>query len=279
MKRVALIIFSLLCGICFSGCFLIKEAVNKSEKANKLEKQICENFEIFDYKNIKNDYTDNTSNVVLENNTTIIDYDKGLLKNPNIDKDIYCPKLKVLKSTSETKSFAVNGGGKDDFNAKVTKKLHIAQKILDGKVIEDDIKIANFAIEMLHIVKHNGFIYKADSPYIKKLDNDYNKLERTLRNNLPCFEMNRKTYCDGDFVIVWGSQIMLRVIESGYGQVKYTLYLTNRATGAPITQADYSHTEQFHMNPPDVIGNYELEKHKVQKFLLELDDIKTFKEW
>ena len=123
MKRVALIIFSLLCGICFSGCFLIKEAVNKTEKANKLEKQICENFEIFDYKNIKNDYTDNTSNVVLENNTTIIDYDKGLLKNPNIDKDIYCPKLKALKSTSETKSFAVNGGGKDDFNAKVTKKI------------------------------------------------------------------------------------------------------------------------------------------------------------
>ena len=279
MKRVALIIFSLLCGICFSGCFLIKEAVNKSEKANKLEKQICENFEIFDYKNIKNDYTDNTSNVVLENNTTIIDYNKGLLKNPNIDKDIYCPKLKVLKSTSETKSFAVNGGGKDDFNAKVTKKLHIAQKILDGKVIEDDIKIANFAIEMLHIVKHNGFIYKADSAYIKKLDNDYNKLERTLRNNLPCFEMNRKAYCDGDFVIVWGSQIMLRVIESGYGQVKYKLYLTNRATGAPITQADYSYTEQFHMNPPDVIGNYELEKHKVQKFILQLDDIKTFKEW
>lgn len=216
---------------------------------------------------------------MLENNATIIDYDKGLLKHPNIDKDIYCPKLKVLKSTSETKSFAVNGGSKDDFNAKVTKKLHIAQKILDGKVIEDNIKIANFKTEILSVARHNGFIYKADSAYIKKLDNDYNKLERTLRNNLPCFEMNRKTYCDGDFVIVWGSQVMLRVIESGYGQVKYTLYLTNRATGAPIAQAHYSYTEQFHMNPPDVIGNYELEKHKVQKFLLELDDIKTFKEW
>ena len=146
-------------------------------------------------------------------------------------------------------------------------------------MIEDDIKIANFKTEILNVARHNGFIYKADSAYIKKLDNDYNKLERTLRNNLPCFEMNRKTYCDGDFVIVWGSQIMLRVVESGYGQVKYALYLTNRATGAPITQADYSYTEQFHMNPPDVIGNYELEKHKVQKFLLELDDIKTFKEW
>ena len=53
MKRVALVIFSLLYGICFSGCFLIKESINKSEKADKLEKQICEIFEVFAIKILK----------------------------------------------------------------------------------------------------------------------------------------------------------------------------------------------------------------------------------
>ena len=292
MKKIGLIFSILLCGVYFSGCSWISEAIERNDK----EKEICEMFENIDLSFIKNNNTikgyayKTLDNVKFENiinrnfyDTTILDYDNGILdwfdsRAWAKRNKLNCPKLKILNTHSDTKSFAVNGSGVNDFNVKVTKEAHEAQKVKKGEIIEKDIKITSYTPEKVSIVEFEKYIYKPDSLYIKKMRNQYAREEKRFRNNLPCFEMNRKSYCDGDLVRVYGSDIMLRVVEAGYGTVNYKLYLYMNEN--PITVAGYEFMRQFEMSPPEVIGNHDLKKYEVpDERTLQLNDIKTFREW
>ena len=283
MKKISQIVIVLLCGICFNGCLLFVSLSEKS-KQTKAQKEVdCANFEGANLAKLQKDMKTYES---YKRKIKILDESKGKLSN-NFSKEFYCNVLEVTSTTSETKSFAVNGSGSNDFNVKITKELYNAQKTKEGEVLEKDIKISAYSLEKVSGVYYDGYIYKPDSPYIKKIRDKYAKikenLEKTFRDNLPCFEMNRKKYCDGDLVTIWGGngQAMLRVVESGYGTVRYELYYYN---GVPITKADYSVMEQFKMNPPEVIGNHDLKAQLEDgraplEYTLRLSDIKTFKEW
>ncbi|MGX2982812.1 hypothetical protein [Helicobacter sp. 23-1045] len=301
MKKISQIVSIALCGIFFSGCvellysgialgvagivgagYGINYAVEKSKKATAQEKIDCENFEGANLAKLEKDMIAYKS---YKRNIKILDEKKGKLSNEFSD-EFYCNVLEVTSTTASDKLFAVNGGGVNDFSVKVTKELYTAQKTKEGKVIEKDIKITAYSLEKVSGVYYDGYIYKPDSLYIKKMRNQHENfkknLENNFRNNLPCFELNRKRYCDGDLVNIWGGMQMLRVVESGYGMVDYRLYLYGE--GQPVIEASYDFMKQFKMNPPEVIGNHdlnrELEKSEVpSERTLRLSDIKTFKEW
>ena len=302
MKKISQIVSIVLCGIFFSGCaellysgialgvagivgagYGINYAVEKSKKATAQEKIDCENFESANLAKLQKDIKSYES---YKRNIKILDEKKGKLSNEFSD-EFYCSVLEVTSTTVSDKSFAVNGSGVNDFSVKITKELYNAQKVKEGEVIEKDIKITAYSLEKVSGVYYDGYIYKPDSPYIKKIRNQYENIKKDLkknfRNNLPCFEMNRKTYCDGDLVNIWGGngQAMLRVTKSSYGTVRYKLYLYN---GVPITEAHYEVMNQFEMNPPEVIGNHDLNAQLNDgkaplEYTLRLSDIKTFKEW
>lgn len=289
MNKTALIFISLVFGILFSGCSWITQAIDRNRSENK----ICEIFSNIDFVFIKNGgivngYTYKTLNNVKYSDilqpmfydVTILNYDSGIVAWRDSDKtsEVYCPKLKILNTEKETKTFSVNDGGFNDFSVKVTKKAYSAQKIKKGKVIEKDIKVTAYTLDKISIVKYQDYVYKADSLYIKKMRNVYATHAKSFRRNLPCFDMNRKTYCDGDLVIVLNNDIMLRVVESGYGMVSYKLYLYVR--DEPIAEASHTFMKYFQMNPPEVTGNHDLKKDGVPPARdLKLNDIKTFKAW
>lgn len=276
MNKIALIFISLVFGIFFSGCFsFITDAIKQSKLAKEQEEVDCAKFERANLAKLEKKmdiYEKNQSEI------TIIDESKGILSN-KYSKEFYCSVLEVTNSyPPETKSFAVNNGGFNDFSVKITKEAYSAQKIKEGEVIEKDVKITVYTLDKISIVKYQDYVYKADSLYIKKMRNVYAAHAKSFRRNLPCFDMNRKTYCDGDLVYVLGNDIMLRVVESGYGTVNYKLYLYVR--GEPIAEASHTFMKYFQMNPPEVIGNHDLKKDEVPPARdLELNDIKTFKAW
>lgn len=289
MNKIALIFISLVFGILFSGCSWITQAIDRNRSENK----ICEIFSNIDFAFIKNGgvvngYTYKTLNNVKYDDilqpmfydVTIINYDSGIVAWRDSDKtsEVYCPKLKILNTEKETKSFAVNDSGFNDFSVKVTKEVHNAQMIKESEIIKKDIIIPSYIPDKISIVKYQDYVYKADSLYIKKMRNVYEQHAKSFRRNLPCFDMNRKTYCDGDLVYVLGNDIMLRVVESGYGMVSYKLYLYVR--GEPIAEASHTFMKYFQMSPPEVTGNHDLKKDEVPPARdLKLDDIKTFKAW
>lgn len=303
MKKIALIFTSLTLGMLFSGCALSIEAIYRNINYNENQNKICEIFSDIDFAFIANDGTINDSayktlivngatkktlnNVKFKDITksttydsTIIDYKNGIVSWQDGKKThkFNCPKLQVLNTAKEPKSFAVNGGGFNDFEVKVTKEAHITQLVKDGEVIKKDIIIPSYKLEKLSVVKYKDYIYRADSPYIKTMRNAYAKIEQTFRNNLPCFEMNRKRYCDSDLVKVLGGNVMLRVIESGYGTVNYKIYFYNGEQ--PTAEVSYEFYNYFRMEPPEVIGNHDLKKDEVPSARdLRLIDIRTFKEW
>ncbi|MGX2982736.1 hypothetical protein [Helicobacter sp. 23-1045] len=292
MRRLGFsIIVAIIFGLVFNGCALFMDEYAQQKENScigfeRVDKAFIRtngylwdnfnkrSFSSLDDKDLTATYKAATQKDYYFGSVYIIDYKKGQLRSGDLWK-IYCPKIKLLeKVSSETKSFAVNGGGKDDFNVKITKEVHNAQQVKNGEIIKQDIQIPIYKIEKIFAVKHNGFIYKADSPQVKKLENDYKKLEQTFRDDLPCFKLNRKRYCDGDIV---GGNMMLRVFEKGYGQVGWRLY--HMIGTSPVTEAGYVGRERFEMKPPEVIGNKDLMEHKVSlPDTLKLKDVKTFEE-
>ncbi len=275
MNNIALIFTSLVFGIFFSGCFsFMSDAIKQSNLAKEQEEIDCANFERANWAKLEKKmdiYEKNKSKI------TIIDESKGILSN-EYSKEFYCSVLEITNThTPETKSFSVNDGGFNDFSVKVTREAYSAQKIKEGKVIEKDIKVTAYTLDKISIVKYQDYVYKADSLYIKKMRNVYEQHEKSFRRNLPCFDMNRKTYCDGDLVIVLNNDIMLRVVESGYGTVSYKLYLYK---DKPIAEASHTFMKYFQMSPPEVTGNHDLKKDEVPSARdLKLNDIKTFRAW
>lgn len=293
MKKIVLaVVTALVLGFGMSGCGL--------KQLKQQEKNICDEFLAMDLANIKDG--GNIKNISLDNvkyngwglfngweifyEAKIINYDSGIVMvkwnnyrwNNYETRELHCPKLKVLDTTKETKSFTVNGGGSNDFSVKITKEAHITQLVKEGEVIKTDIIIPSYTPEKISVVEYKYYVYKADSPYIKKMRNSYAKIEQTFRNNLPCFEMNRKRYCDSDLVQVLGSNVMLRVVESGYGTVNYKVYFYNGKQ--PTAEVSYEFYNYFRMDPPEVIGNHDLKKDEVPSARdLKLIDIRTFKEW
>ena len=260
----------------------IAETVDKCKKNSETLKQACPAFEKYDRAKILH------KNASFRH--SIIDYEKGLISvsidsvgfSEGDDKEVYCNKLKPKVLSSETKSFAVNGDGNYDFNVKITKEIISADKVKEGKVIEKGIKMTAYDMDSVKVIEYQGRIYQADSAFIanteKRLKDEYLKAERTLRDNLPCFESGGKAFCDGDLVRVLGSQLMIRVDKMSYGTVRYELYLYSN--GSPITEASYTFLSHFRMNPPEVYGSHYLKEEVLPNpYLLSMDKVKTFKEW
>lgn len=305
MKNIVTILATLVIGIYLSGCAtssycnanyaylpislfpfpfyerVIDSANNCKENAKNLE-QACRDFEQYDKAKIQHKDESNL-------NAIIKDYKKGLLSvqintimNESEYKDIYCNKLEPKILSSQTKSFAVNGNGSNDFQIKITKEIINAQKVKEGKVLEKDIKMTAYKIEPIEVITYKGTIYQANSSYInnlrEKLKNDYIRAEKTLRDKLPCFERSGKAYCDGDLVSIYNIPIMIRVDKAGYGTVRYELYFYQG--GRPIAEANYDIQSAFRMNPPAVYANHNLKEEKLpNSHTLSVYEVKTFKEW
>lgn len=257
---------------------IIDSVDNCKANARRLERA-CIDFEIYDKAKIQHKARKNLYSITVKN------YEKGLIsvsQQPNGKKDIYCPKLEPKIISSETKSFAVNGSGGNDFQVKITKEIINAQKVKEGKVLENDIKMTTYKIEPIEVITYKGTIYQANSSYIKnlqeKLKNDYLKAEKTLKDKLPCFERGGKAYCDGDLVSVYNIPIMIRVDKTGYGTVRYELYFYQ--ANRPIAEANYDIQSAFRMNPPEVYANHNLKEEKLpDSHTLNVYEVKTFKEW
>ncbi|RDU54521.1 hypothetical protein CQA40_03095 [Helicobacter sp. MIT 01-3238] len=93
---------------------------------------------------------------------------------------LHCPIFKPIDTnTLESKSFAVNGNGSDDFKVKITKKYWNAQKLQKDKIIEDNIKITYYEPDNIMVASYKGKLYPANSNFIRnekqRLKNEYEK--------------------------------------------------------------------------------------------------------
>lgn len=178
MNKIALIFISLLFGILFSGCFsFIADAIKQSKLAKEQEEIDCAKFERANLAKLEKKmdiYEKNKSQI------TIIDESKGILSN-KYSKEFYCSVLEITNSyPPETKSFAVNDSGFNDFSVKVTKEVHNAQMVKESEIIKKDIIIPSYIPEKISIVKYQDYVYKADSLYIKKCAMFMNNTQKVL---------------------------------------------------------------------------------------------------
>lgn len=251
---------------------------NKITTQKRKEEEIqdaCPKFEREDLHNVKNN-----------SHFTSDELEKGIVKIHG--KTLYCKKLKVLKRTSQTRSFAVNDNKTIDFDAKITKETIIAQKIKNGKIVEKNVNIVHYTIEPIRVVKMGDLFYKEDSPYLKniqkQMNNAYYEQRKKIVESRACFNLGNQTYCDGD-LIETGSfpfPLMIRVDATGISKmVNYSLYLY--INGKPFKEAGYNYYSFFRMERPKVYGNHELnsieEPRLPQAHLLSIYEVLTFKEW
>lgn len=232
-----------------------------------------------------------TIQTVIGMNGGNVNYDTGEVDFGNITytnmlfSKLHCPIFKPLDTNAlESKSFAVNGSGSDDFKVKITKKYWNAQKLQKGKIIEDNIKITYYEPDNIMVASYKGKLYPANSNFIKnekqRLKNEYEREKNKLQ--LACFKVAGAKYCDGDLVRIDGMTLMVRVSEIGNGVVQWQLYYYENGSGAYYL-ADSHFQMQMKMKAQKVIGNdyfQEIEeKNKIESFRLKLGDVKTFKEW
>lgn len=250
---------------------------NKIATQKRKEEEIqdaCLNFEREDLNNVKNN-----------SHFTSDELEKGIVKIHG--KTLYCKKLKVLKRTSQTRSFAVNDNKTIDFDAKITKETITAQKIKNGKIVEKNVNIAHYTIEPIRVVKMGDLFYKEDSPYLKniqkQMSNAYYEKRKKIVESRACFNLGNQTYCDGDLIKTSGFfSLMVRVDATGISRVvNYRLYLYDGKR--PFKEAGYDYYSFFRMERPEIYGNHELdsieEPRLPQAHLLSIYEVLTFKEW
>lgn len=258
-----------------SNSYENKIDAKRQREKERLEniKNACPNFERDDLEKIKNneEYLDD-------------ELKKGIVRVE--DKTLYCAKLKVLSRKAETRNFAVNNSSVYDFNAKITKETIKAQKVKNGKVVENNINIVQYKIEPVKIVSYGGLLYKENAPQLEnirqQLKSKYiNARKKELIKKRVCISPSNNVYCDGDLVEIKGKSIMIRLIETGYGSVRYNLYFYQ--AGQPIREADYRVRDDFEMLLPKVYGNHYLDSIEEEKlpypYLLNIHEVATFKEW
>lgn len=289
-SAVTKIIFLVFVVFAFSGCFdgLITFVTDKAKDKRQEKKQLkqrCESSEEESKKKLENgDFS---------------------LKNSSIHYDeAKCPYFIYKKTIStETKSFAVNGEGKDDFKVKVTKNVIVAQKIQKGKILEDNIEITFYKIEEQEkVIFYNARKYLANSSFIKnekqRLKNQYQTARNRLHKNLPCFSIARKNYCDGDIIAIKESGrellAMVRAWEVNYETLKWKLFEYDGVEAkSAVERYTYYWGDLWYtaveigntkivgndylkgLIPPDNLDKYFEDK----EFELELIHIRTFKEW
>lgn len=289
-SAVTKIIFLVFVVFAFNGCFdeLITFVADKAKDKRQEKKQLkqrCESSEEESKKKLENgDFS---------------------LKNSSIHYDeAKCPYFIYKKTIStETKSFAVNGEGKDDFKVKVTKNVIVAQKIQKGKILEDNIEITFYKIEEQgKVIFYNARKYLANSSFIKnekqRLKNQYQTTRNRLHKNLPCFSIARKNYCDGDIIAIKesGREIlaMVRAWEVNYETLKWKLFEYDGVEAKSAVERYTYYWGDLWYNaveigntkivgndylkgliPPDNLDKYFEDK----EFKLELMHIRTFKEW
>lgn len=289
-KSVAVVLVGFVVAFCLNGCWIYGSYSEAFGSAKERKSEACKAFEkiSMDIMQDKNTYGKNINEAI--EGMKIVNFKTGELKIANrFDGDgvlfetFYCPYFKATKTlSSETKSFAVNGNGDDDFNVEITKEVISADKIKDGSVLEKNIKITAYKIEVVEVITYKGRIHWAVSPYIKsereRLRNEYLKAEKALRNKLPCFESGSKVFCDGDLVRVSNVPLMIRVDKMSYGTVRYDLYYYSGSSA--LAEASYQFLSAFRMNPPQVYGNHYLKEEKLPSVhLLKIEEVETFKEW
>lgn len=306
VKILSLCLFSWLSLYLFSGCSLIKAGASEAfGQTKKNKKNICFAIEKISMARLQGkDYymtpsgqkvaireAVSTTQTVVGMNGGNVNYDTGEVDFGNITytnmlfSKLHCPIFKPIDTnTLESKSFAVNGNGSDDFKVKITKKYWNAQKLQKGKIIEDNIKITYYEPDNIMVASYKGKLYPANSNFIKnekqRLKNEYEREKNKLQ--LACFKVAGAKYCDGDLVRIDGMTLMVRVSEIGNGIVQWQLYYYENGSGAYYL-ADSHFQMQMKMKAQKVIGNDYLqeieEKNKIESFRLKLGDVKTFKEW
>ena len=269
------------------------ESVNSCKKNAKKLEQACADFEAYDKAKIHHKDEHKLSE-------TIKDYEKGLLSvqiktlSGTEPKDIYCNKLKPTIISSETRSFAVNKNGDDDFNVKITKEVISADKMKEGKVLEKGIKTAAYKIEPINVIKYDGVLYHENSTFIKNKQKqfikDYESAKKNVRKNLDCFKISGKVYCDRDIVKIYrpvsGAEwayvyFMLIVRNIGNGQVSYDMWWYDEK---PLFLANEM-IKTLHKDLPNVVENHNLKIYEEQRkalfvsHLLNIKEVATFKEW
>lgn len=268
-------------GLRYVYYFISKDYKNKVDTKKAQERAIqqafhnaCPNFEKKDLQYVKDNinYTDKE----LENGIVRVE-----------GKTFYCTKIKVVSRSSETKSFAVNNSKIYDFNAKITKETIKAQKVKNGKVIENNVNIVRYKIEPVEVISYGGLLYKENAPQLeiirKRFRDKYIDARReVLSNEVVCASPNGNIrYCDGDLVKISGVPIMIRVDSVGIGRVRYSLYYYT--DDRPVAEANYSYYSNFTMTRPEVYGNHNLDSIKEEKlpdsYSLSIDEVATFQEW
>ncbi len=304
MKNIVLCsLFSLLT-VMYYGCSLISEGFGEAKKTRN---QICKVVEDKSMKNLKYkdfmDFVTNKSNSYKvrsgmgeEVGGGIVDYKTGkvtftVMRENQLIRNFYCPYFKPIKTVlTETKSFAVNGSGNDDFKVKVIKEVVNAKKLQKDKVLDNDVQIISYRLEKedIMVVSYKDRLYLEKSSFIKnerqRLQNEFQKKRVALQ--VPCFKMGGGTYCDGDLVNL-GPLLMFRISEVGGGSVRWKLYFYNGNVKEPTEEANRYNSGYYYseleMKAREVIGNDYLKqivKYEIsQPTLLSLKDIKTFKEW
>lgn len=297
-NSVFVLCFSLLSLCGFTGCGFfsasMSEAFGDAKKNRKTACYAVENISMAKLQNKDYYIKRNGEKITLQEAQNIfsmiasVNYYTGEVNFTTMDDNmliskLHCPVFKPTKTLqTETKSFAVNGSGNDDFTVKVTKKVINVQKIQKDKVLENDIKATSFEVENMAVVNYNDRLYPAHSSFIKnvkkKLENEYLKRKNALQ--LPCFKLAGQTYCDGDLINIGSMLLMVRVNEVGGGSVRWQLYYYKDDRGAYYL-ADNHFQMQMQMKAQQVVGNDYLKniEREMESFALKLKDIKTFKEW
>lgn len=300
MKNIVLHLLLGLLSLClFAGCGFfsagMSEAFGDAKKNRKTACYAVENISMAKLQNKDYYIKRNGEKITLQEAQNIfsmianVNYYTGEVNYTTMDDNmliskLHCPIYKPTNTLStQTKSFAVNGSGNDDFTVNVTKKIINAQKIQKDKVLENDIKIVSYDIERnTQVVSYNGRLYLANSSFIKnekqRLQNEYQKQKNALQ--LPCFKLAGQTYCDGDLINIGSMTLMVRVNEVGGGSVRWQLYYYKNDRGAYYL-ADNHFQMQMQMKAQQVVGNDYLKniEREMESFTLKLKDIKTFKEW
>lgn len=290
MKKISLaVVTALMLGFGMSGCGLFTNKTNQIS-VSYVKDAACKSFrDIMIFNDTKAEYyvqneekrhtqAKQRQRLLGEEGFNILDYNSGKMESikyeyterkDGVPEIFYCDKIEILnKISTDSKTFAFNGNGSNDFNVKIIKEVYKAQKVKEGKVTAKDIKITTYRLEKpIKVVKYNGVIYPEGSP-------TYNKV-KSLRDKLTCLTINGATYCDGDLVKYEDKiTVMIKVKDKNNADIFYY------SNGEPSYVTANQYSSSIATKTPNAIGNHNLKEYDMSNiYTLQFHQIKTFKEW
>lgn len=292
MRKISLaVITALVLGFGISGCGLFTTS-NASISASDVKKVSCKDLQDVTLSNVKKAeyyYLQNEEKRTVSALSSkkfqatfgikILDFNSGKMESnryterkDGLPEVYYCDKIEFLNTIStESKFFGINGNGVDDSNVKVIKEIYNTQKVKEGKVIAQDIKITAYRLEPTKAVKYKGAIYPEGST-------TYNNI-KNLRDKLVCLEISGRKYCDGDLVKHSDNDtliLMVKANETKDGkEARVFVYGDGRAQYEASQYNNILKDESSY-----IVGNHNLKEYDMSNiYTLTLREVKTFKEW